>query len=49
VEYIVLGQLERAKYLPEGIKKFEDAEGVLWTSVYQDKETTIYQTLTTQQ
>ena len=46
VEYIVLGQLERAKYLPEGISKFEDAEGVLWTSVYQDKETTIYQTLT---
>ena len=49
VEYIVLGQLERAKYLPEGIKKFEASEGVLWTTVYQDKETTIYQTLTSHQ
>lgn len=45
VSYIILGQLERAKYLPEGIAKFEQGEGTLWQVVYQDKETTIYQTL----
>ncbi|MCK4800533.1 MAG: hypothetical protein KAS84_00970, partial [Anaerolineales bacterium] len=47
VQYIVLGQLERAKYLPEGIEKFEVAEGILWKTVYHDQETTIYQALTT--
>jgi len=46
VQYIILGQLERAKYLAEGIEKFKAAEGILWTPVYQDQETTIYQTLT---
>ncbi len=46
VQYIVLGQLERAKYLAEGIEKFKAAEGILWTPVYHDQETTIYQTLT---
>jgi len=45
VSYIILGQLERAKYLPEGIAKFEAGEGDLWQVVYQDRETTIYQTL----
>ena len=44
VSYIILGQLERAKYLPEGIAKFNEGEGVLWHVVYQDQETTIYQT-----
>ena len=44
VSYIILGQLERAKYLPEGIAKFSEGEGVLWHVVYQDQETTIYQT-----
>jgi YYY domain-containing protein len=46
VQYIILGQLERANYLAEGIEKFKAAEGILWTPVYQDQETTIYQTLT---
>ncbi len=45
VSYIILGQLERAKYLPEGIAKFEEEEGILWRVVYQDQETTIYETL----
>ncbi len=44
VSYIILGQLERAKYLPEGIAKFEEGEGDLWQVVYSDQETTIYQT-----
>ena len=46
VSYIIVGQLERAKYLPEGINKFNQGEGSLWQVVYQDQETTIYQTLT---
>ncbi|MGB2957012.1 MAG: DUF2298 domain-containing protein [Anaerolineales bacterium] len=46
VQYIILGQLERANYLAEGIEKFKAAEGILWTLVYHDQETTIYQTLT---
>jgi uncharacterized membrane protein len=45
VSYIILGQLERVKYLPEGIAKFEEGEGTLWQVVYQDQETTIYETL----
>ena len=45
VSYIILGQLERAKYLPEGIAKFKEGEGVLWEVVYQNQDTTIYQTL----
>jgi uncharacterized membrane protein len=45
VSYIILGQMERAKYLPEGIAKFNEGEGVFWRVVYQDRETTIYQTL----
>jgi uncharacterized membrane protein len=46
-QYIIVGQLERAKYQPEGIAKFEDADGVLWTEIYRNQETTIYQTLNT--
>ncbi len=45
VSYIVVGQLERAKYLPEGIDKFENGLGTLWKVVYQNQETTIYQTI----
>ena len=45
VSYIILGQLERVKYTPEGIAKFEEGEGTLWQVVYQDQETTIYQTI----
>jgi len=45
VSYIVVGQLERAKYLPEGIKKFDQGLGTLWQIVYQNEETTIYQTI----
>jgi uncharacterized membrane protein len=47
VSYIVVGQLERAKYQPEGIAKFEAAEGNLWQAVYQSEQTVIYQALTT--
>jgi uncharacterized membrane protein len=46
VSYIVVGQLERAKYQPEGIAKFKAGEGRLWQVVYQSDQTVIYQTLT---
>ena len=45
VSYIIVGQLERAKYLPEGINKFEQGLGTLWQVVYQNQDTTIYQTI----
>ena len=44
VRYIVLGQLERAAF-PSGLSKFDEQNGVLWESVYNDEETTIYQVL----
>jgi YYY domain-containing protein len=43
VEYIVVGQLERAVYTPPGIKKFELFNGDLWQEVYRDGDTAIYQ------
>lgn len=45
VSYIIVGQLERAKSLPEGISKFDQGLGTLWQVVYQSQETTIYQTI----
>jgi uncharacterized membrane protein len=45
VEYIVVGQLERAKYADDGLEKFEAASGVLWEIVYQDGDTTLYRTI----
>jgi YYY domain-containing protein len=45
VSYIVLGQLERAKYSTEGIEKFLAGEGIHWKVVYQDQETVIYKSL----
>lgn len=42
VQYIIVGQLERI-YYPGGIEKFERYNGVLWQSIYQDGQTTIYQ------
>jgi YYY domain-containing protein len=44
VAYIVVGQLERAKYEGPGLEKFPAAEGVLWERVYEDQETVIYRT-----
>jgi uncharacterized membrane protein len=44
VSYIIVGQLEKAKYSIAGIEKFILGEGLLWNTVYQDRDTTIYQT-----
>ncbi|MFO8035796.1 MAG: DUF2298 domain-containing protein [Anaerolineales bacterium] len=45
VSYIVLGQLERAKYAPSGLEKFPAAEGVLWQPVFETEETIIYEVI----
>ncbi|NWG33844.1 MAG: glycosyltransferase family 39 protein [Chloroflexi bacterium] len=45
VRYIIVGQLERAAYTPEGIAKFEQFEGTLWRAVYRDRQTVIYEVL----
>jgi uncharacterized membrane protein len=45
VSYIIVGQLERAKYSPEGIGKFETYDGLLWNEVYRDRDTIIYEVI----
>jgi uncharacterized membrane protein len=45
VKYIIVGQLERAVYLPQGLKKFEDWEGSLWREVYRQGQTAIYEVI----
>ena len=45
VSYIILGELERARYSTAGIEKFSQAEGSLWEPVYQDGDTIIYRSL----
>jgi uncharacterized membrane protein len=45
VKYIIVGQLERAAYTPEGIEKFEQAEGNYWREVYRDGATVIYEVM----
>lgn len=43
VEWIVVGQLERAYHPGEGIEKFLEWEGDLWREVFVEGETAIYQ------
>jgi YYY domain-containing protein len=45
VQYIVLGQLERAEYAGAGLDKFEQYNGKLWNAVYREGDTVIYQVL----
>jgi uncharacterized membrane protein len=45
VKYIIVGQLERAEYIPEGIAKFEQADGRYWREIYRDGQTVIYEVL----
>ncbi len=42
VRYIVLGQLERAKYAGPGLEKLPAYDGEFWQAVYRDKDTVIY-------
>jgi len=43
VEYIVVGQVERAFYPDADFTKFTQLEGIFWNTVYQDQETSIFQ------
>ena len=55
VRYIIVGQLERAKYAPDapngpvhvgdpdGLLKFDQQNGTLWNEVYRDGQTVIYE------
>jgi len=43
VSYIIVGQLERAKYAGSGLDKFPAQEGVLWDEVFRDGDTVIYE------
>ncbi|MCC6298980.1 MAG: hypothetical protein IT314_06755 [Anaerolineales bacterium] len=45
VKYIIVGQLERAAYTPEGIAKFDEYEGQYWREVYRDGATVIYEVM----
>ncbi|MCC6500863.1 MAG: hypothetical protein IT313_11415 [Anaerolineales bacterium] len=45
VKYIIVGQLERAAYTPEGIAKFDQYKGQSWREVYRDGATVIYEVL----
>ena len=45
VEYVVVGQLERALYPGPGLDKFEALNGSLWKLVFHEGETDIYEVL----
>lgn len=45
VDYIVVGQLEYANYQARGLDKFFEWEGDLWTKVYNQGQTIIYQVI----
>jgi len=45
VKYIIVGQLERAAYTPEGIAKFARFDGTYWRAVYRDGMTVIYEVM----
>jgi YYY domain-containing protein len=43
VRYIIVGQLERAKYGDDGLSKFEANNNILWREVYREGQTVIYE------
>ena len=43
VKYIIVGLMEKAVYPPEGLDKFNAWNGDLWTRIYLDRDTAIYQ------
>ncbi len=45
VRYIIVGQLERNYYSPEGLAKFEQYNDLYWKEVYRDRATVIYEVL----
>ena len=45
VSFIIVGQLERAQYVGEGLAKFDEQNGRLWQEVYRDRDTAIYEVI----
>ncbi|MBE0699312.1 MAG: hypothetical protein IH586_20505, partial [Anaerolineaceae bacterium] len=45
VQYIIVGQLERAVYLPAGLDKFAAFDDKYWQRVYSDGKTSIYKVI----
>ena len=45
VKYIIVGQMEKGMYSAEGIEKFAALEGELWTCVYTQGNTQIYEVI----
>ncbi len=45
VEYIIVGQVERAFYPEVDFTKFKQLDGIFWTKVYEEQETAIYQVI----
>ena len=45
VRYIIVGQLERAYYTPEGLAKFPAHNGDAWREVFHVGDTTIYEVI----
>ena len=45
VKYIIVGQMEKGMYDPAGIAKFPEQEGILWSCVYDQGNTQIYEVL----
>lgn len=45
VQYIVVGQVERAFYPDADFSKFKQLNGIFWNVVYQDLDTAIYQVI----
>jgi uncharacterized membrane protein len=43
VKYIVVGQLERNLYAPQGLSKFAANDGGRWKAVFQDAGIVIYE------
>ena len=45
VKYIIVGQMEKGMYDPAGIEKFPEQDGILWSCVYDQGNTQIYEVL----
>jgi uncharacterized membrane protein len=45
IRYIVVGQLEEITYPGPGLDKFTAFNGILWSQVYHDQNTTIYEVI----
>ncbi len=43
VQYIIVGQYERALYPGEGLEKFEALNQIMWDAVYRNGDTVIYE------